>query len=147
MLIECKIQRPGGTVVELFGRDYHFKPDAFGRHICDVADERAAARFLEISEGYERAAARAAGPVKVNNPPPSAAAAAPPTDVPAGAPANIDQMNRVEMMAYGKRLGVRLPANLSDEKMRLNLALALRERAEADDAPAVAPADDVSDLT
>lgn len=61
MLIECIIQRAGGTEV-VFGSgrkavNYHFKPDDEGRHVCDVEDEAHIERFLSITEGYEEVGA------------------------------------------------------------------------------------------
>lgn len=55
-LIECITRREGGSIVELFGVEYHFKP-APGReaipmavHVCEVDDEDAAAILLAIPD-------------------------------------------------------------------------------------------------
>lgn len=63
-LVVCKLKRKGGTRVELFGREYHFKPaDANLKpedpayteadHVCDVKDDNALYRLCtQIKEGY-----------------------------------------------------------------------------------------------
>jgi hypothetical protein len=50
--IECVLYREGGTEVELGGKKYHFKPQADGKHVAEVADKHHAARLLSISEAY-----------------------------------------------------------------------------------------------
>lgn len=53
MRIESIIRRHGGTVVELDGVTYEFKPEERdGPHVCDVTDEDHIRRFLAIPEGY-----------------------------------------------------------------------------------------------
>lgn len=52
MKIECKLQRQGGTHVELEGTKYHFAPQPDGAHVADVLKEAHQDRFLSISEGY-----------------------------------------------------------------------------------------------
>jgi hypothetical protein len=57
--IKCKLRRPGGTKVDLFGKVYHFAPsnpaDPDSAHVCDVPfdDSKAIYRLLQISAGYE----------------------------------------------------------------------------------------------
>ncbi len=133
MLIECKIHREGGTRVDVNGVEWHFKADAFGRHICDVTDSKVADILLGIPEGYQRAKARVQG-AALAQPQPRVAPVVPlGSNVPVGAPQNLDQMSRGELFAYGKSLGMpTLPGFLSDEKLRLNIALFLRERADLD---------------
>lgn len=60
MLIRCKIEREGGTVVP-FGRkgepdfrEYHFKPSGKDGHVAEVGDELDATTFLAITEAYEQ---------------------------------------------------------------------------------------------
>ncbi len=66
-LIECKLHREGGSHVELGGIDYHFKPNEFGHHVADVADDDHADRLLSITEAYRlyrpNKAAKAVQPV------------------------------------------------------------------------------------
>ncbi|MDN7179102.1 hypothetical protein M0D69_13975 [Caballeronia sp. SEWSISQ10-4 2] len=53
MKIECTIQRKDGTIVELSGRPYHFKPSADDpRHVAEVTDEAHIERLLSIREAY-----------------------------------------------------------------------------------------------
>lgn len=63
-LVVCKLKRKGGTRVELFGREYHFKPadtsikpedQAYleADHVCDVTDDNAVYRLCaQIKEAY-----------------------------------------------------------------------------------------------
>lgn len=53
MQIQCKLKRSAGTVVELGGTTYHFKPNDKGDHVADVADDDHADTLLAITEGYE----------------------------------------------------------------------------------------------
>lgn len=56
MRIECTLQREGGTVVEMPGRNYHFKPtEDDPRHIDDVTIEAHIERFLSIPESFRLA--------------------------------------------------------------------------------------------
>lgn len=50
--IECKLIREGGTRVEIENTEYHFAPYTDGAHVCEVANEEHADRFLSIREGY-----------------------------------------------------------------------------------------------
>lgn len=52
MLMQCKLIRDGGTVIELEGKEYHFKPNAAGDHVCEIDDESHVDRLLDIPEGY-----------------------------------------------------------------------------------------------
>lgn len=52
IIIESKIQRKGGTLVDLDGTTYHFTPDAKGRHVAEVSNPEHIAKFLQIPEGY-----------------------------------------------------------------------------------------------
>lgn len=63
MEIECILHRKDGTVVELGGVEYHFKPRPDGRHIAVVEDEDHIGRFLSISEGYRIAKKVGAGEI------------------------------------------------------------------------------------
>lgn len=65
MLIECKIRRRNGTRASIEGTEYHFQPDDEGRHVAEVKDEKHAARFLQISEGYRAVEGKAKLPGKV----------------------------------------------------------------------------------
>jgi hypothetical protein len=55
-LIRCKIRRLNGTVVDLDGTKYHFKPidndDPASEHVCNVMDPKHQARFLSIPESF-----------------------------------------------------------------------------------------------
>lgn len=63
-LVKCKIKRKGGTRIELFGREYHFKPantnlkpeePAYEEadHVCEVDDPNAIYRLCaQIKEGF-----------------------------------------------------------------------------------------------
>lgn len=52
MKIECILLRPGGTLVELPGKTYHFAPQDDGRHVADVSIEAHIERLLSIPEAY-----------------------------------------------------------------------------------------------
>lgn len=52
MDIECKLQRVGGTHVEIGVKKYHFAPREDGAHVADVEDESHQDRFLSIPEAY-----------------------------------------------------------------------------------------------
>jgi len=52
MKIECKNKREGGSVIDIGGVEYHFKPQADGAHVADVAYEEHIERFLSIPEAY-----------------------------------------------------------------------------------------------
>lgn len=58
MRIESLLRRPpNGTVVEIDGKTYEFKPDPdTGREFCNVADPRHADMLLAIPEGYRAVA-------------------------------------------------------------------------------------------
>lgn len=57
MKIECPVTRPGGSVVELWGTEYHFKPEVEGGpHVAEVADPAHQDRFLEIGYKIHRGA-------------------------------------------------------------------------------------------
>ena len=64
MLIRCKLHRPGGSLIQLGKgadvREYHFKPNASGDHVCEVTDKADIGTFLAIKEGYEVADGKAA---------------------------------------------------------------------------------------
>lgn len=53
MKIECILKRQGGTVVELGGKTYHFKPQDDGAHVAEVADDDHADTLLAVSEAYQ----------------------------------------------------------------------------------------------
>jgi len=53
MKIECILKRQGGTVVELGGKTYHFKPQDDGAHVAEVADDDHAEKLLAVSEAYQ----------------------------------------------------------------------------------------------
>lgn len=55
MLIECLRHRPGGSVIDLDGALYHFRPDAQGRHVAEVEARAHISRLLAIPEGYRPA--------------------------------------------------------------------------------------------
>ena len=57
MKIESIIKRDGGTRVHIGQKEYHFKPDAEGRHVAEVEDDEHAERLLSIEEGYREASA------------------------------------------------------------------------------------------
>lgn len=63
IIIESKIQRKGGTLVDLDGTTYHFTPDAKGRHVAVVSNPEHIAKFLQIPEGYRMLVAAPATPV------------------------------------------------------------------------------------
>jgi len=53
MKIECILHREKGTVVEMPGKTYHFKPSEDDpRHIAEVTNESHIERFLQIREAY-----------------------------------------------------------------------------------------------
>lgn len=50
MQIQCPVIRDGGSFVEVFGTEYHFKPQADGCHVAVVENPSHQDRLLEI--GY-----------------------------------------------------------------------------------------------
>lgn len=52
MKIECVLKREGGTKIEMDGVEYHFKPQADGAHVADIADRKHIGKLLTIPEGY-----------------------------------------------------------------------------------------------
>lgn len=64
MKIECILKRKGGTKIELFGKNYHFKPEDAAlkqddplymeaAHVCEIDDDSAIHRLcVGIKEGY-----------------------------------------------------------------------------------------------
>ena len=124
MLIECKIRRDGGSIIDLFDKSYHFQPVASGEHVCDVAEDAAVDRFLEIPEGY----CLFRGKAKFQAAPAQAEAG--------GIPANVDEMTRDQMLAYAEQIGMRKPhPAIGDEKLRANIAAFLELRASGGDEP------------
>lgn len=60
VLIESKIKRPGGTIVDFNEPTapgglirYHFRDDGFGNHVAAVENEDHIARFLEVRDGFK----------------------------------------------------------------------------------------------
>lgn len=51
MKVQCLIRRLGGTRVEIGGTEYHFVPDVFGRHVCEVKPEHVE-NFRRIRHTY-----------------------------------------------------------------------------------------------
>lgn len=51
-IIECLIKRAGGSIIELDAAKYHFKPNAEGDHVCEIADEGHADILLAIDTAY-----------------------------------------------------------------------------------------------
>lgn len=133
MLIECKIRRKHGTVVELYGQAYHFLPNAAGEHVCEVKDPEAIRRFFEIANGtvYVKASGGPALPAKPIEEPSETKFI-----LPAGAPVNVDEMTREQLFQYARNIGIRTPhPKISDDKLKLNIKLALAERLADDDLP------------
>lgn len=52
LMIECKLIRKGGSIVDLPGGPYHFKPGTDGAHVCAISDPDDIAALLGIKEGY-----------------------------------------------------------------------------------------------
>lgn len=52
MLIQCLIKRIGGTRAEIDDKQYHFKPNELGDHVCEVADNKHVQRFLKVDDAY-----------------------------------------------------------------------------------------------
>lgn len=53
MLIECKLKRQGGSVVDMGdGTVYHFKDDGTGRHVSNITVSKHIAVLMGIPEGY-----------------------------------------------------------------------------------------------
>jgi hypothetical protein len=53
MLIRCKIEREGGSHIDIPPTMYHFAPNKKGDHVADVTDPDHIGRFLSITEAYE----------------------------------------------------------------------------------------------
>lgn len=101
MKIECTLKRKGGTVAEIDGTEYHFQPDADGRHVAEVADEKHINRFLDIREGY-----RCADKITATIPEAAAKSAVTPAEDPAYVPESVTEPddNEVDLEAYRKEL-------------------------------------------
>lgn len=52
MKIECKNKREGGSIIDISGVAYEFKPQADGAHVAEVGKKEHAERFLSIPEAY-----------------------------------------------------------------------------------------------
>lgn len=52
MLIECKLQREGGSVVTIGEETYHFKPQGGQKHVATVQDPAHVTILLGIPEAY-----------------------------------------------------------------------------------------------
>lgn len=129
MLIECTIRRDGGTIVNLYGKTYFFRPNAEGAHVCEVEDEDAIDRFLSIPEGYRLARKGASMPKRAE--PVNAAAPNRKKQLPVGAAPNLEAMTRDELIEYAVNLGMRKPhPSIKDNRLRQNIALWLAERLE-----------------
>lgn len=146
MLIECILKRPNGTEVDLGGVNYHFLPDAAGRHVCEVENEEHVARFLSISEAYrwakplggEKPAEKPVEPVKAETKPAETPVVTAPAAESAGSAGGaaepsgestassegaggdeFDAMTREELdAAHKKRFGKAPNKRLSDDKVR-----------------------------
>lgn len=71
MQIECLIQRAGGSLIEIGGAVYHFRPKAGDdRHVAEVADDDHIQTLLAIKEGYR--IAKPLAPPAPKKPAPSA---------------------------------------------------------------------------
>lgn len=115
MKIECILIREGGSVVEIGGATYHFRPSAAdgGKHVAVVNNPLHAARFISITEGYRM----------VDEP--EGAAQAPPVQDPAEPPPSIDDMDRDALVAaHVARFGNKPHHKLSDAKLREILSAA-----------------------
>ena len=56
MLVRCKTERKGGSLVEFPGAAYHFRPaEPGGPHVAEIGDAAHLERLLSIPEGYEPA--------------------------------------------------------------------------------------------
>jgi len=54
MLVQSKLHRPDGTVIDLHGKKHHFKPNDKGHHVCEIDDPKTLHRLVkEIPEGYK----------------------------------------------------------------------------------------------
>lgn len=51
-LIECKLHRPGGSIIDMVTAQYNFVPYTDGAHVCEVDNDEHVDRFLSIPEGY-----------------------------------------------------------------------------------------------
>lgn len=65
MKIECKCKREGGSVIDIDGIQYEFKPGADGAHVAEVTKTEHIERFLAIPEGYKIHGKAEAKPKKV----------------------------------------------------------------------------------
>lgn len=143
MLIECTILRPGGTVIELYGQEYHFVPRADGAHVCEIEDERAIERLVfEIPEGY-----RPAGPEGA----PAEVDAAPARSVYAPAVEGDKLIPKLEdldddaLRQKGRELGLRFGPRMKADTMRKNLLLRYREMLDPEDGEAATSEEDGAD--
>lgn len=131
MLIECTIRRKAGTTFTFKGVDWKFTPAEDGAHICDVDDDDAIARLLQISEAYRIYRGAAQEPM----PPAELAVEKPVTgELPAGASPNVDEMTRDQLFDYAVMLGMKKPhPAIGDDRLRQNIKVFLEMRAGLDD--------------
>ncbi len=123
MLIESKLLREGGTKVELYGVEYHFRPTREGAHVCEVAAEDAVDRFLAIAEGYRLFRGKETFLAEPASKEPAATESLIVGPLPAGSPVNLDQMDRDQLLDYAALLGMRKPhPAIGDEKLRANIS-------------------------
>lgn len=53
MQVQSKLTRPGGTKIEVNGKEYHFQKNEQGEEVCEVKDEYALHRLVnEIPLGF-----------------------------------------------------------------------------------------------
>lgn len=113
MKILCKHQRKGGTVVPFSHpgkpdyRQYAFKPNKEGDHVCEVDDEQDIQTFLAIDSAYVEYQPKSAT---------EAAASATGSEQPAASP--LDSMTRPELAEVAKAQGVKLDESHTDDQVR-----------------------------
>lgn len=131
MKLECILHRPGGTTVDLDGQQYHFAPTEEGPHACEIENEDHIDRLLAIPEGYRLCRLKTTEMEVVERKVESVTPSHISGPLPAGAPANLDEMNRAQLLDYAELVGMRRPHPAAkDETIRQNVKMALQARLE-----------------
>jgi hypothetical protein len=129
MLIRCKHERPGGSLVTFSHKDlpdyraYDFQPNAKGAHVADVEDEGDAATLLAIDSAYvpyDEAATKFKAKASEVKPD---AEEVDPTSF-------LDELDLKGLHAHAKKEGVKLDENHSVEQVRNYLKGLLKAKAE-----------------
>lgn len=98
------------TLTSLFGVDYEFLPDAQGRLVCDITDDAAIERLLEITEAFAA--------VEEDEKPRHAL-------IRDGEEVVLTDMDRAALIDFAEKYGVKVHHKAKDETIREKIVEAL----------------------